>query len=40
MSGVVAYFSSSSDNKDKDEDDEDDDAFDNGDVLGREVGGR
>jgi hypothetical protein len=38
LSGVVAYFSSSSDNKDKDKDD--DNAFDNGNVVGREVGRR
>ena len=34
--GVVAYFSLSSDKHDDDEDD--DDAFDNGNVVGREVG--
>ena len=34
--GVVAYFSSSLDKKDEDEDN--DNAFDDGDVVGREVG--
>jgi hypothetical protein len=36
LSGVVAYFSSISDKKDKDEDD--DNAFDDGNVVGQEVG--
>ncbi len=36
--GVVTYFSSSWDNKDKVEDD--DDAFDDGNVVEREVGQR
>ena len=34
--GVIAYFSSSLDKKDKDDDNGD--AFDDGDVVGREMG--
>ncbi len=36
LSGVVAYFSSSSDNKDENKDE--DNAFDDDNVVGREVG--
>ena len=36
LSGVVVYFSLSSDKKDEDADN--DDAFDDSDVVGREVG--
>ena len=41
-SGVVAYFSSSSDdyNDDEDLDEDEDDAFNDGVVIGREVGRR
>ena len=38
LSGVVAYFSSSLDNKDKDKDNND--AFNDGNVVRREVGRR